>query len=196
MRDGNSISLNSYETTGTQYGQFDYMLALVKEDYSRNNEISDSTKKAIANTLHSVLKPFDSSIDYAFFIALENSRVGEKKFVVLILATRKCTAVDNDCSEIRPGNDSIIKRAYYACDPAVSNVLEKYIYPNVGKVDSAIGTIALKSKNSEDYERFLIGINLWISRKIEPISRIITTGEETDPAKRDPEFNCVLIETY
>ncbi len=194
MRDGSPVNLNSYSTENAPQGQFDYMLALVKEDYSRNSEISPSTKKAIANTLHSVLKPFDSSIDYVFFIALESSGVGEKKFVALILATRKCMAENNDCSNISQGEDLPIKRVYYACDPAVSNVLEKYIYPNVGKVDSAIGTIGLRSK-SEDYERFLIGMNLWVARKIEPIERIIATGEEPDPAKRDPEFNCVLIDT-
>ena len=49
----------------------------LKEDFAQNKSIGYDSRKAISNTLYSVLKPFDDSIDYVFFIAKESySEIG------------------------------------------------------------------------------------------------------------------------
>jgi hypothetical protein len=40
-----------------------------------------------------------------------------------------------------------------------------------------------------------VGLNLWVSKRIEKVNQIIQTSEETDPKKRESDFNCKLILT-
>ncbi|MFA6268937.1 MAG: hypothetical protein WC652_03935, partial [archaeon] len=137
MRDGSAVSLNS----PVEFQEYDYLLALLKEDFAQNKLIGEGSRKAIANTLYSVLKPFDDSIDYAFFITKEGTTVGEAKFIALIIAAHVPGPVTGagDYCEPNTTNCYSIKRVFYSCDPTEKTVLEKYIFPNVGKVDSAMG---------------------------------------------------------
>lgn len=162
--------------------EFDYLFAMIKEDYAENSQdavkITPQTQKNIASTLYSVLKPFDSSFDYIFFITKEGGIQGEQKFLIMIFALHKQSI---------PGDKSkeSISREYYSCVPTFSNVIEKYIFPNAGALDSAIGRISL-CESSGICSSFLLGINIWVSKKAKVFSDI--TNEV------DTEFNCTRIE--
>jgi hypothetical protein len=161
LRDGTPVKLNS---SGVQ--EYDYLLALIKEDYSQNKRFSLETKTAIANTVHSVLKPFESAADYAFFIMKEGASSSDSSFVALILSTHSPT----------PDREMI----FYSCDPppAAKNILEKKILQKVGKIDSATGRITLSDAP------FVIGLKTWISKDIEAIMSI----------QQDTDFNCIVLE--
>jgi hypothetical protein len=88
LRDGTSIS----ELGPGQIAEYDYLLALIKEDFRANAKCMNGTlsplmRKPIVSTVSSVLAPFDDSIDYAFYIFSESGV--EKKYVFLLLALHK-----------------------------------------------------------------------------------------------------------
>ncbi|MEI7961787.1 MAG: hypothetical protein WCI04_05640 [archaeon] len=182
--------------------QFDYMLAMIKEDYVKNKLITLPTKVAIANTIHSALKPFDTSIDYVFYIAKESATSKENKYITMIISTRKC---ESGCEFNSNVEGKVIKRVYYSCEPPTSDALEKYIFPYAGKVDSATGKISLIDKansdvedymgQSEQYSIYVTGIHLWVAKKIPALDKIIASADEPDPAKREANFNCVVLNT-
>ncbi len=194
MRDGTGVSSQSVSGAGANPAQFDYMLAMIKEDYARNREVSFQTKTAIANTIHSVLKPFDDSTDYVFYIKREGGDVSGKQFLAFIIATRKCTGdcCDGECTPT-PGDPQLsVERTYYACNPAQENVMQKFVYPYVGRVDSAVGRIAL-SDFAGNYTYYLMGIDLWVAKKTKATDDIVSKSEETDPALRESDFDCNRI---
>jgi hypothetical protein len=161
--------------------EFDYLFAMIKEDYAENSkelvQITPLTQKYIATTLYSVLKPFDASFDYIFFITKEGAIRSEQKFMVMIFALHKPV----DPADKNKG----VTREFYSCYPQFSNVIEKYIFPNAGSLDSSIGRISL-CESSGQCLSYLLGINLWVSKKAEVFTSI-TNGTDT-------EFNCSLIE--
>jgi hypothetical protein len=194
MRDGTGVSSQSVMGTATNPAQFDYMLAMIKEDYARNKEVSFQTKTAIANTIHSVLKPFDDSIDYVYYIKREGGDASGKQFLAFIIATRKCTGdcCDGVCTPT-PGDPQLsVERTYYACNPSQENVMQKFIFPYVGRVDSAVGRIAL-SDFTGNYTYYLMGIDLWVAKKTKATDDIVSKSEETDPALRESDFDCNRI---
>jgi len=169
MRDGSPVEANP--TSPSAYYEYDYLLALVKEDYAKSptKTLSPKTRVAIANTLYSVLKPFDDSIDYAFYIAKQGETAADVKFVALIIATHEKT--DPTAPQVN--------RVFYSCDPSAKNVLEKYVFSSVGKVDSAIGKISLfDSRDSSSV--YVIGLHTWISKNVEALKRdkLIATSSE------------------
>lgn len=177
--------------------QFDYLLALIKEDYAKNKLLTIQTKTAIANTIHAALRPFDSSIDYVFYIAKEGYKPGEEKYLAMIISTRKCTA---GCAANSPASERVITRVYYSCDPPNSNSLETYIFPYAGKVDSATGKISLIDSSTGDstnetYSYYITGLHLWVAKKIDALDKIVNTSGDPDPKKREANFNCVLLNT-
>lgn len=161
--------------------EFDYLFAMIKEDYAENSkepvQITLKTQKYIASTLYSVLKPFDTSFDYIFFIAKEGSVKSEQKFMVMIFALHKPVDPDDKTQGVT--------REFYSCSPKFSNVIEKYIFPNAGSLDSAIGRISL-CESSGQCLSYLLGIDIWVSKKASIFTNI--TNET------DAEFNCKLIE--
>lgn len=169
------------EMTASPSDEFDYLFTIIKEDYAEHstdeNKITLDTQKSIAKTIYAVLKPFDNSFDYIFFITKEGGLQGEQKFLVLIFALHKLSD-PNDPS-------SAVVREYYTCKPVFSNVIERYIYPNAGSLDSSIGRISLCEKSGE-CSSFLLGIDIWVSKKADVFTKI-TTGENTD-------FRCVPLE--
>jgi len=194
MRDGTGVSSQTVKNAGANPAQFDYMLALIKEDYARNGEISFQTKKAIANTIHSVLKPFDDSTDYVFYIKREGGDVSGKQFLAFILATRKCTGVccDGTCTHTPTIDEFNVERTYYACNPIQENVMQKFVYPYVGRIDSAVGRVALSNYIGE-YNYYLMGIDLWVAKKTQATTDIVTKSEETNPLLRESNFDCNRI---
>jgi len=196
MRDGSPVNAtNAASSTILVNPEFDYLLALIKEDYAENTgkgkeAVSITTQTAIAQTIYSVLKPFDDSIDYVFYISKEGVRAGEAKFLVMIFALHKCFS--DDCTYQNPNKE--VRRVFYACEPSQSNVLEKFVFSNVGKVDSALGKINLGS-SAGSFSPFVTGLHLWVSKRIEPLEAVIETSELEDPAQRESNFNCKLILT-
>jgi hypothetical protein len=193
MRDGSSVSLNPTLGPDPYSGvvvtpEYDYLLALLKEDFAQNKSIGYDSRKAISNTLYSVLKPFDDSIDYVFFIAKESYSAQESKFVALIIASRKKVEGTGEAGVdyIDPdtGESFSVNRVFYSCDPTNKAILEKYIYPYIGKVDSAIGKITLSAGDLGSSSPYIIGLSTWISKDINIMSNLDV----------DPNFNCKLIE--
>lgn len=160
--------------------EFDYLFAMIKEDYAEHSrdpvQITLQTQQYIARTLYSVLKPFDTSFDYIFFIAKEGAIKSEQKFMVMIFALHKPV----DPNDKTQG----VTREFYSCAPAFSNVIEKYIFPNAGSLDSSIGRISL-CESSGQCLSYLLGIDIWVSKKAEIFTNI-TNGTDT-------EFKCTLI---
>lgn len=188
IRDGRSIE----EVTEGGFFENDYLLALIKEDYADKKKMSEGTTKSIVRTLDSVLKPFDASIDYAFFMVSES----ENEYLFLLLATHQCIPTGDDdedgvpdCIDIdTPMYEKEINRVYFYCEPQDNTVLEKQIFPNVGKVDTALGKITLAdSENQETKGRpFVIGFSGWV---VQDIPQLKETYLE-DPG----DFNCSVVD--
>jgi len=187
MRDGSAVSINP--STPVSASEYDYLLASIKEDFAQNKEIGMESRKAIANTLYSVLKPFDDSIDYVFYVIKEGATAQEAKYIALIIAVHASSSESCSSSEEKCYCDpftkkcSYISRVFYSCDPKVKSVLEKYIFPNVGKVDSAIGKITLSDSP------YTIGLHTWVSKRIDVLKNL----DSVDPDSGN-EFNCVKID--
>ncbi len=162
--------------------EFDYLFAMIKEDYAENIDkdvkITLPIQKNIAKTLYEVLRPFDSSFDYAFFITQEGDIQGKQNFLVLILALHKYHFGETNSSRM-------ITREYYSCRPKIPNVIEKYIYSSVGSLDSSVGRISL-CREMGSCSSFLIGINIWVSKSVEIFDKI-NEGQDTD-------FVCTKLE--
>ncbi|MEK6959163.1 MAG: hypothetical protein AABW59_03910 [archaeon] len=182
MRNGNSIfsELGRGETA-----EYDYLLALIKEDYSDDQEISPETRDSIAYTLHSVLRPFDDSVDYTYYLLSES----EDKFLFLLMAVHECDGDKEEC--LNPSNaDKKINRNYYYCEPSNKNVLTKKVYPYIGKVDSAVGKITLLQRVSAektDSKIFIMGLDVWISTDLEVLGQL-------DEKTLTPDFNCSYLD--
>jgi hypothetical protein len=174
-RDG--VSIKDSQASGVF--QSDYLLALIKEDYADTKSISEPTTMAIVRTLDQVVKPFDASIDYAFFMASES----QNEYLFLLLATHECDG-DWDASLNCEGD---VKRKYFYCNPNNNKVLEEYVFPRVGKVDSSFGKITLSDSLQTDDSRgnpYIIGFSGWVVADIPELrgSNLIAD---------DSEFNCV-----
>ncbi|MCX6804312.1 MAG: hypothetical protein NTY48_07160, partial [Candidatus Diapherotrites archaeon] len=194
FRDGRAIS--ALDKVEAKSAEFDYLLALIKEDYAKSptnvDALSLNTRKAIANTLHSVLLPFDTSLDYVFFIEKEGYKPGEGSFLTMIIATKKCYS---NCNPQDPPENRVIKRVYFSCNPSKSNVLEKLVFPNAGKVDSAIGKIMLSKDTSGHATNYVLALHMWVSKKIGAISEIVRTSD-LPLDQHEPDFRCELLSEF
>ncbi len=189
MRDGSAVivgnpsssSLSSLSSTPTPGGskEYDYLLALIKEDFSKNRKLGTQTKIAIANTLYSVLKPFDDSVDYAFYISRESTVQGSSTYLALILSTHKFYRYE----VINGRNTPIVRRVFYSCEPTNNKALEKNVFPYVGQIDSALGKITLGTGlgNTSPY---IIGLHVWVSKKV---------GILQDPTNAASELGCTVL---
>jgi len=161
--------------------EFDYLFAMIKEDYAENNsasvKITFQTQKYIASTLYAVLKPFDSAYDYVFFISKEGATKSDQTFLVVIFALHNPITLDDGTSGV--------ERVYYSCIPKFSNFIEKTIFPNAGAIDSALGKISL-CESSLTCSPYLLGLNIWISKKAQVFTKIVDGT--------DQDFSCTLIE--
>lgn len=174
------------------YAQLDYLLALIKEDYADKQEISEKTTTAIARTLNDVMLPFDSAIDYAFFMVNES----DEDYLFLLLATHQCDEtidLDNDGLQdcIDPNverDDDLIQRKYFYCEPLDNQVLEKQIYPKLNKIDSAFGKVTFsESFESQSQGRpFVLGLSVWVTSDIPELKE--------DNLTNSSDFNCSIVD--
>jgi|GEM_PF-1109452 len=186
MRDGSAVIIgnpnaSSLSSTATPGGskEYDYLLALIKEDFSKNKKLGTQTKIAIANTLYSVLKPFDDSVDYAFYISRESTVQGSSTYLALILSTHKFYKYD----VVNGRNVPIVRRVFYSCEPTNNKALEKNVFPYVGKIDSALGKITLGTGlgNTSPY---IIGLHVWVAKQV---------GVLQDPTSAASELGCTML---
>ncbi|VVB74806.1 Uncharacterised protein [uncultured archaeon] len=196
MRDGSAVivgnpSSSSLSTLSTSSPagskEYDYLLALIKEDFSKNKKLGTQTKIAIANTLYSVLKPFDDSVDYAFYISRESTVQGSSTYLALILSTHKfygygmVPVTINGVTTDR--NGPLVRRVFYSCEPTNNKALEKNVFPYVGQIDSALGKITLGTGlgNTSPY---IIGLHVWVSKQV---------GVLQDPTAVGSELGCTIL---
>jgi hypothetical protein len=163
-RDG--YSLEQIQDHGLSF-ENDYLLALIKEDYAKDKNISGRTQKAIVRTLTDVMAPFDTSIDYSFYLLSES----ETRFLFLLLATHEC--VSGDCNSPTSINKEI-ERNFFYCTPLKVDLLEKEIFPFVGKVDTVIGKITLPEVQADGKtvgKHYLMGLSTWITQDIDKLRK-------------------------
>jgi len=184
MRDGSAVSIDP--SAPVSASEYDYLLAFIKEDFAQNKSIGIESRRAIANTLYSVLKPFDDSIDYVFYVIKEGATIQEAKYVALIMAVH----VTSDSGEENQYYcDSLTKkcfyihRVFYSCNPTEKSMLEKSVFPNLGRVDSAIGKITLSDSPSSS-SPYTIGLHTWVSKRIEVLNNLDSNNS----------FNCTKID--
>jgi hypothetical protein len=177
MRDGSPISPSGNYTTAT-FPEYDYLLALLKEDYAETSTIGVQSKKAIANTVYSALKPFDDSLDYVFYIAKEQTSVSDAKYMAMVIAV-------HDPYVPNQNNDELLtdppNRVFYDCNPQRKNILEEKFFPELGSVESAYGKITLMDSP------YIIGLHTWVAKNVEVINYV------KDPANMD--YNCSVLIT-
>jgi len=173
--------------------QYDYLLTMIKEDYSDKKVISLETRKAIASTLHSVLLPFSESRDFTFFLLNEN----QSNFLFLLLAVHECQGDAAKCNSknfVGQGSEIDVKRKYYYCEPLNKNVLEKFVNSSVG-VNSTTAQVTLFDSSARDSagKRFVMGLNVWITKNIsyQDVSVLNNLGDKTKSPGSD--FNCTCI---
>jgi len=185
MRDGSPVSL---EVASTASGllEYDYLLALMKEDFSQTKSIGLETQVAISNTLYSVLRPFDDSIDYIFYISRDGSVASDSKYLALIIATHECTG--GNCTsgvvegDVKGTYARTVSRVFYSCKPALNKVLESKIFPNVGKIDSSYGKVNLADAP------YIIGLHTWVAKSVKILNNLSPTSSSPDS-----DLNCSLI---
>jgi hypothetical protein len=182
LRDGRSVFDYDFSDTAQPSPEYDYLLALMKEDHADLGEFTYNTKKAVVSTVSSTLKPFEESIDYAFFLTHEDS----DEFLLLLLAVHE--GQFNDDGEVES-----VDRVYYDCSPDDRELLSKEIFPYVGEINSASGKIMLVTPGS-DVENpqnipYIFSLNRWVSKDIKVLQNL---GEPT-PGITD--LNCVEITT-
>ena len=197
MRDGTNLQEHIDGRYSGEEPQFDYLLTLMKEDYSDEQKFSGETVQAIALTLDSVLKPFNS-VDYAFYLLSES----ESKFLFLMLSVHEgeLELVDE---ELKKYDVVDVVKAYYSCEPINQEVLSKYITPYIGQVDQSKGKISFLDPDVKDSlgRPFIIGLDVWISKELPTIKALnpdlvdtIEDGIVRDNAKQAAlDFNCSLI---
>jgi len=159
----------------------------MKEDYADNQEFSSETTRAIALNLNSVLKPFDDSIDYSFYLLSE----GESDFLFLLLAVHQGeqSLVDPDKKKYET---DYVERVYYTCQPLNQDVLVKHVTPFVGEVNQSKGKISFVDPGISDSSGrpFIIGLDVWISKELPVI-------KDLDPKSTfaGQDLNCSRIIT-
>ena len=200
LRTGYSV----YDAKHDGTDEYDYLLAVIKEDYAnqagKTRRLTEVTRRAIASTLDSVLRPFQDSIDYSFYIMPSTNNKTEK-FLFLLLAVHECTSGDA-CNPVPvldpvtgnyvvPSDEELeIERVYYYCEPRDNAILAEEVFPYVGQVDSAVGKITLfdtESTIDSQGRPFLMGLDVWVSKDI------ATLAELKDNTKT-PDFNCTPID--
>ena len=190
-RDGSSAL--SLAASGVK--EYDYLLALIKEDYANEAQtpkhLTQRTIKAIATTLNSVLKPFEGSLDYAFYLVNES----DTKPLALIMAVhKKTTSVGSNssssalCEDLKNG-EGFVCRNYYYCLPSAKETLAKKIYPYVGQVNTALARVTLvdwASSGDSTPHAFQMGLDVWVSKDLNILSNLDAPAQIAD-------FNCSLI---
>lgn len=176
LRDGRSVF--DYSDDEDNSPEYDYLLAIMKEDYADTGKFSLNTKKAIVNTIADTLRPFEKSIDYTFFLLHEDS----DDFLFLLFAVHEGEFGTD-------GSIQSVERKYYECQPGDKEDVAKEIFPYVGEVNNASGKIMLTEPYSEGSTPFIMSLNLWISKDIKVLQNLETPGTGVF------DFNCTELDT-
>jgi len=184
LRDGTELQKHIDGDYAPDAPQFDYLLTLMKEDYSDTQKFSPETVSAIALTLNSVLQPF-SSVDYSFYLLSES----ENEFLFLMLSVHTGTLTIDD-PDNKKYDFSNVQRVFYSCEPINQDVLSKHINSYVGQIDQSKGKISFLDPDVTDSlgRPFIIGLDVWISKDL-PVIRDLEA--KTTPAGQD--FSCSVI---
>ena len=192
LRDGDILEEYVVGNRSEDTPQFDYLLTLMKENYSDKQKFSGATIQAIALTLNSVLKPF-GSVDYAFYLLSES----ESDFLFLMISVHegKLSLVDE---EKKKYDVDYVDRVFYSCEPISQDVLTKHITPYVGQIDQSKGKISFLDPDVTDSlgRTFIIGIDVWISKDLPAIKSFNPDFHDTlSPAalQAGQDFNCAEI---
>lgn len=191
MRDGSSIYSLNAAGEPDQNPQYDYLLTMIKEDYSQTGagespSLNPSTKKAIANTVHTVMVPFEHSVDYAFYLFQEDS----KQFLFLLMGLHEGVVVENEFNVDGSPKTISIRKMYYCLPPADSprsaTVLKDKVFPYIGRVDSAASKIFLARKEGGG-ANYVMELDLWVSKDVNSLRSL-------DRLPLGNDFNCAFVD--
>jgi len=174
LRDGSDLQDYLDGTRPDESPQFDYLLALMKEDYSDTKKFSSQTVQAISLTLNSVLRPFDDSVDYAFYLLSES----ESEFLFLMIAVHEGDVEWDD--DHKRYEIISVDRVYYSCNPDDQKVLSKYITPYVGQVNQSKGKISFLDPDITDSlgRPFILGLDVWVSKDLSNLKDLANNDTE------------------
>ena len=158
-RDGRSVFEFSEEEDVEP--EYDYLLAMMKEDYADTGTFTERTKRATASTISSALRPFDESIDYVYYLLNEDS----DEYLFLMFAVHE-PVLDRD------GDIIEVKRVFYECQPHDKELLTQEVFPYVGEVNTAGGKIVLAEPYSTSNTPFIMSLNLWITKDLEILENL------------------------
>jgi hypothetical protein len=98
--------------------EIDYLMAIVKEDFADDGEISDNTKRNLSKSVFEVMRPVSDSHDYIFAI-----NTAQKYVFVLLWRTEFLSATDRFGNiEVNPDEP----HKMYFCNPNLSdNTLQR-----------------------------------------------------------------------
>jgi hypothetical protein len=110
--------------------ELDYLMAMVKEDYADDQNLSDNTKRNLARATFSVMRPVADSHDYLFAI-----NTAQKYVFLMIWRTNFDVANAPRFGDV--GVNSAETHEIFFCDPALSdNALQK-LFLRVGNTVQA-----------------------------------------------------------
>ncbi|VVB99336.1 Uncharacterised protein [uncultured archaeon] len=147
----------------SQADEIDYLLALVKEDYADNADISPSTRVVLGKTVSAVMRPVADSKDYLFYITIPTSNGAnqEGKFVYIFAHSTNfetsafSSSMPDYIVSMKTGNPS--HRDYFcgvatgpnAPDYGTLLALLSRLFANVGPVSQASAQIKLVEEISQ-----------------------------------------------
>lgn len=179
-RDGSELSLSNVDSSF----EIDYLLTLIKEDYadvSNDRRITQRTKNALLNTFRSVLRPFQASMNYVFYIYDPQT----SRYLFLFFSVHECVdSAGNPCSYNTTFVDGVglvtnsrvgeVVNNFYFCEPAnePNSFLERELFPTLGRIDTAFGKVILPTTLDNPGRPFEMRLSIWVSRDSEKISEI------------------------
>ena len=162
--------------------EVDYLLALIKEDYSDDSQIDFAERKVFGKTILSVLSPIQDTKDYIFYIHVPSESENKKMIYFFIHSTN---FVKEEVDSAGLGRDFFIysvdddySHNNFFCgltgkaDDAESFIQQDYsaliakfdrLRANIGSVSEASSSITLvKETDAGDLENFNAEVNLMI----------------------------------
>ncbi len=85
----NSLSIDLARNPGKQ--EVDYLLAVIKEDFSSSQELSNDSKIVLKNNVEKIMIPMQDQFDYMFFIAVEKNSVIDYSYFLLYKSEFLCS---------------------------------------------------------------------------------------------------------
>ncbi len=190
--------------------EIDFLLAILKEDYSDDQVIGDREKLVLADTITSILAPISDSADYAFYITIPNDKKLVYFFIHLtnfkkegpfnpgryyIYSPGDPPHIDYFCG-VKPVQDSD-----YRFEPDYDAFFAKLtrLLTNVGPTSQAASSIKLVKESSrgsfDDFkaQAYLVRWDaVWLGRTEERNSGLFYSN---DSAVLEGGWDCVKVES-